>query len=175
MPALKKGKVCAGLTRLTRCRLSAGRQRGAGLVKLLYLNSRAWRVRLAQAAIWLGAGLCAWLAFIVPPNPTDGPADQLVVLIGAILMIAATLAFEVFLRLYVLRIEREGGVLQVTTLATCHHRRTRLDTAATSLGETRREQAPAFLAPGYNNSWRALKAKGHLFPFIVDTTAHEAR
>jgi len=144
-------------------------------VKLLYLNARAWRVRIAQAAIWLGAGLCLWLTFLAPPNSTDQPIDQIVTSVAAFLMVCAVLALEVYLRLYVLRIERDGGVLLVTTLATLHHRRVRLEGISTSLGETRRERAPAFLAPGYDNSWRGLKAKGHLLPFIVDTTAHDDR
>jgi len=144
-------------------------------VNLLYLNPRAWRVRIAQAAIWLGGGLCLWLTFFAPPNPADRPIDHLVASVAAILMVFAAVAFEFYLRLYVLRIEREGEVLLVTTLATVHHRRVRLDPGGTSLGETRRERAPAFLAPGYDNSWRGLKAKGHLFPFIVDTTAHDDR
>lgn len=139
-------------------------------MKIVYVNSRAWRVRVAQAAIWLGAGLCLWLVFYTAPNPADGPADRYVAAVAAILVVCAALAFEVYLRLYVLRIEREANVLLVTTLATFHHRCVRLDASTTSLGETRRARAPAFAAPGYDNSWRGLQAKGQIFPFIVDTT-----
>ena len=139
-------------------------------LKTLYLNQRAWRVRVAQAAIWLGAGLCLWLVIFTAPNPTDGPADRIVAAVAAVFMLCAVLAFEVYLRLYVLRIEHEENVLLVTTLATIHHRCVRLDASTTSLGETRRERAPAFAAPGYDNSWRGLQAKGQIFPFIVDST-----
>jgi hypothetical protein len=142
-------------------------------MKPAYENPRAWRVRIAQGAVWMGAGLCLWLAFFAPPNPADQSTDRIVASVAAILMVCAVLAFELYLRLYVLRIEREGGVLHVTTLATLHHRRVLLESGSTSLGETRRERAGAFLAPGYGNSWRGLKAKGHLLPFIVDTTAHD--
>jgi len=75
----------------------------------------------------------------------------------------------------VLRIELDSGVLLVTTLATLHHRRVRLEGISTSLGETRQERAHAFLGLGAGNSWRGLKAEGHILPFIVDTTAHDDR
>ena len=139
-------------------------------MKTIYLNQRAWRVRVAQAAIWVGAALCLWLVLSPPPIPTDGSVDQLVASLGAALMLCAIIAFEVYLRLYVLRIDRELDTLVITTLATVHHRRLRLSVTALSLGQIRRERAPAALAPGYDTSWRALKVKGQTFPFIVDVT-----
>jgi 4-amino-4-deoxy-L-arabinose transferase-like glycosyltransferase len=144
-------------------------------MKPVYQNRRGWRVRVAQAAIWLGAGFGLWLVFLAPPNPADQSSDQIVASVGAIFTGCAVLAFEIYLRLYVLRIEREGDVFLVTTLATLHHRHLRLDRDSLSLGETQREQAPAFLVPGYDNYWRGLKTKGHLLPFIIDTTAHDDR
>jgi len=33
-----------------------------------------------------------------------------------------------------------------------------------------RDYAPPGLTPGYDNTWRTLKAKGQPFPFIIDMT-----
>ena len=138
-------------------------------METLYLNPRAWRVRIAQAAIWLGAAACLWLAFSTV-NPSDDSLDRLVVYLAAAFMLCAVVAFEIYLRLYVLRIEGERDTLVVTTLATVHHRSVRLPVAAVSLGRKRREQAPPIRAPGYDNSWRGLRLEGQRFPFIVDVT-----
>lgn len=142
-------------------------------MKPVYENLRAWRVRISQGVIWLGAGLCLWLALFAPLAPTDASGDRIVASVGAILMVCAVVAFELYLRLYVLRIERRGSVLLVTTLATLHHRHVIVDPRSASLGETRREKAGPLLAPGYDNSWRGLKAKGHLLPFIIDTSEYD--
>ena len=128
-------------------------------------------MRIAQAAIWLGVALCLWLVFFSPPNPSDRAIDGLVAPFGATFILCAAVAFEIYLRLYVVRIEKESDTLLVTTLATLHHRRVWLPVAATSLGDTHHEQAPAFLAPGYDTSWRGLRVKGRMLPFIVDVTA----
>lgn len=144
---------------------------GRRQLKTIYLNQRAWRVRIAQATLWLGAALCLWLVLSRPLIPTDGSVDQLVASLGAAFMLCAIIAFEVYLRLYVLRIDKDHDTLVITTLATVHHRRVRIPVTGLSLGQIRRERAPAALAPGYDNSWRALKVKGQTFPFIVDVTA----
>jgi len=140
-------------------------------MKVIYSNPRAWRVRIAQAAIWLGAVLVVWLAFFAPANPNDQAADKIVAIAGAVFMIAMVVLIEGYLRLYVLRIERTGDTLIVTTLATLHRRTATVDLSATELGAIRRDQAPPGLAPGYDNTWRSLKAKGQPFPFIIDLTA----
>jgi len=145
------------------------------VMKPVYQNRRGWRVRIAQAAIWLGAVFCLQLVFPMPPYPAYHVTDQIVAYVAAVLMVCAVLAFEIFLRLYVLRIERQGSVLFVTTFATLHHRHVRLDQDSLALGETRHEQASAFLTPGYDNYWRGLKPKGRLLPFIIDTTAPHDR
>ena len=139
-------------------------------MKLIFANPRAWRVRIAQAAIWLGAALCVWLAFFSPSNPADQPLDKLVAVAGASVTLSAAVLFELYLRLYVLRIEREGDALLVTTLATAHHRHVSLDLRATALGDVRHEEVGPGLAPGYDNLWRSLKAKGQRLPFIIDLT-----
>lgn len=123
-----------------------------------------------QAAIWIGTVLCVWLAFVAPPSPVDTSADRIVAQLIALALIGAVAGFELYLRLYVLEIAREGNELRVTTLATMHHRRVRIEADTAELGQTHHERAPPFLAPGYDNSWQGLRAKGHWFPFIVDTT-----
>jgi hypothetical protein len=139
-------------------------------MKIIFLNPRAWRVRVAQAAIWLSAALCVWLAFLAPASPADQALDEFVAAAGACLMLSAVVLFELYLRLYVLRIERDGDTLLVTTLATAHHRHVSLNLTAIEMGDARHEESGASLAPGYDNVWRSLKAKGQRLPFIIDLT-----
>lgn len=138
-------------------------------MSVLYQNRRAWRARVAQAAIWGGAAACVWVA-AAAPRPNDTMADTIVVWVGVIFMLACVAAFEVYLRLYVLRIVRDDGALRITTLSTLHHRCVSVDAETASFSDERHEHAPPGLAPGHDNSWRGLRAKGHRFAFIVDTT-----
>jgi hypothetical protein len=140
-------------------------------VETIYDNPRAWRARIAQVAIWIGASACAWLVFEAPANPNDGLADRIVGIAGAVLLLAALVVFEVFLRFYVLRIRRDGDTLLVTTLATLHHRTARLATVDVSLGPTIRDRSPdSVWAPSYDNLRRGLHAKGYPWPFVIDLT-----
>lgn len=135
----------------------------------LYANKRAWRVRIAQAAVWI-AFVAIASVMLGPPHPNDTLADVIVGYGGFAFIALCVLGMELYLRLYVLRIEDAGADLRVTTLATLHHRTRTVSRADTSLGAERHDFSPAGLSPGVDNTWRTFKVRGQRLPFIIDTT-----
>lgn len=133
----------------------------------VYRNPRAWRVRVAQAAIAAFAATAVWL-FISEDHAGMATADRIAVWFGLLFGLACFLAFEVYLRRYVLRIEREARGLAITTLATVHH--ARLVIRDGSLGRERNDRSSFIGAPTVNNSWIPLNLPGRWPPFIIDVT-----
>lgn len=135
----------------------------------IYVNPRAHRVRIAQAAIWLGGAVIAWLGLFDQSGHVGSEAELIFVRVMGVAAIATIIAFEFYLRAYVLRIVREVGVLEITTLATLHHRVVRFDPAEAALGETRHETSVG-PAPRVNAFWTPLRLPGRNFTFILDET-----
>ena len=136
---------------------------------MLYENRRAWRVRIAQAAIWI-AFVAIAAVMLGPPHPNDTLADRIVGYGGLAFIALCVLGMEIYLRLYVLRIEDGGADLRVTSLATLHHRTRVLPRADASLGAERHDFSLAGVSPGVDNTWRTFKVRGQRLPYIVDTT-----
>jgi len=133
----------------------------------IYFNPRAWRVRIAQAAIYGFAVLAGWL-FLSEDHAGMAMADRVAVWFGLIFGAACFLAFEVYLRRYVVRIEREAEGLAITTLATVHQRTMRIHDG--SLGAERNDRSYLVGTPSVNNNWIPLRVPGVWPPFIVDVT-----
>jgi len=81
---------------------------------------------------------------------------------------ACVLAFEVYLRRYVVRIEREADCLAIRTLATVHQRTLRIRDG--SLGRERNDRSNLPGTPSVDNVWAALRVPGVWPPFILDLT-----
>lgn len=135
----------------------------------IYFNPRAHRVRIAQAAIWGFGAVIVWLG-LFDPSPNVGSAAELVfVRVMGAAAIATMIAFEFYLRAYVLRIVRKGDALEITTLATLHHRIVRFDPTEAELDDTRHEISVG-PAPRVNAFWTPLRLPGANFTFIIDET-----
>jgi hypothetical protein len=131
----------------------------------IYFNPRVWRVRVAQTAIWAGAAALIWL-FFSEDHATLATQDQIAVWFGLVFAIACVLAFEVYLRRYVVAIEREADGLAITTLATLHRRR--LLIRAGMLGQERNDR---FVGRSVvDNNWSPLRLPGIWPPMVVDVT-----
>ncbi|MDZ4761817.1 MAG: hypothetical protein SGJ21_12175 [Alphaproteobacteria bacterium] len=140
----------------------------------IYRNPRAHRVRIAQAAFWVFGVVLVWLAFL-DDSAVGSPGELIFVRAVGVCAIALILAFEVYLRLYVLRIREEGGALEIVTLATLHHRTFRhdpgrYDPGGDVLGATRRERSRSLRAPSVNVWWTPLRLRGRRLPLIIDET-----
>jgi len=138
-------------------------------VRLQYENKRAWRVRIAQAAIWIMFILLAGV-MLGPPHPNDTLADGIIGYGGVAFLALCVIGMEIYLRLYVLRIEEDGDAVRITTLATLHRRTLTAPRSDLVLGSERHDYSPVGLAPGVDNTWRGLRRRGQRLPFIVDTT-----
>jgi len=136
----------------------------------LYLNPRGWRVRVAQAAIWLGALIILWLCFLAAPNFNNGPADQVVIVAAPIFSAFCVGAFEIYLRHYVLAIAQADDKIIITTLASLHRRTLALDKRRLHLGGQRHEHTLPGLAPGVDNFSSRLRVTGWRWPLIIDET-----
>ena len=116
---------------------------------VIFRSRRAWRVRIAQIAVWATAvGLP--LALATTPSAPPTSADWIVLALGLSLLAAFVVGMEIYLRLYVLELRRIEGGLEAATLATLHHRRVRFEGGA---GADLGEEVP-----------------GRKLPFILDTT-----
>jgi hypothetical protein len=131
----------------------------------IYFNPRVWRVRVAQAAIWVGAATLIWL-FFSEDHATIAIEDQIAVWFGLVLAIACVLGFEVYLRRYVVAIMREPDGLAITTLATFHRRR--LLIKAGRLGQERNDKFSGRSV--VDNNWSPLGIPGIWPPMIIDVT-----
>lgn len=138
-----------------------------GLEGRIYSNPRAWRARIAQAAISLLAAGMVWL-FVSEDHAAMTSGDRIAVWFGLIFGVACFLAFEVYLRRYVVEMKRDGDALAITTLATAHRRTVRIRDG--SLGRERGDRSNLVGAPSVNNMWIPLRVPGMWPPFILDAT-----
>lgn len=134
---------------------------------VIYDNPRAWRVRIAQVAVWLFGAAIVWLAFFSNGHVGSFAEQIFVWVMGAasILVLAGT---EFYLRAYVLKMRLETR-LEITTLSFFGRRSIEADPAAISLG---RERHDLWLYRSIvDNYWIPLNVPGEVLPLIVDTTA----
>ena len=136
---------------------------------VIFRSRRAWRVRIAQIAVWATAvGLP--LALATTPSAPPTSADWIVLALGLSLLAAFVVGMEIYLRLYVLELRRIEGGLEAATLATLHHRRVRFEGGAgADLGEERREKG-WYGGVSFDNQSSFLRVPGRKLPFILDTT-----
>lgn len=133
----------------------------------IYANPRAWRVRIAQAAIWGFGGLIVWLAFFSNGHVGSQGEQIFVWVLGALtaLIMAGT---EYYLRAYVVDMRLDGG-LRITTLSFFGQRSFTVDPASVRLGA---EKHDLFVGRQVvSNFWMPLHVPGEPLPLIVDTTA----
>lgn len=134
---------------------------------VIYSNRRAWRVRIAQATIWLFGGLILWLVFF-SDSPVESQAEQIFVWIVAGLVASLMACTEAYLRAYVTEMRVDGG-LCITTLSFFGQRQFVVDPAKVRLGA---EKHDFFVGRSIvNNFWMPLRVPGERLPLIVDTTA----
>ncbi len=133
----------------------------------IYWNPRAWRVRFAQAAVWALPVALTWIAATADPATSAGELALVWGLAAAAAVLV--LAFELYLRAYVIEITAEDRALRITTLATLHNRILRPQ-SITGLGADRHERGSFGLSPSFNNRWVTLKLPGQWPPLIIDET-----
>ncbi|MDZ4775238.1 MAG: hypothetical protein SGJ23_00455 [Alphaproteobacteria bacterium] len=133
----------------------------------LYRNPRAWRARVAQAAIWIGLVALATIPLNAPP-PTD--ADTAVYIGGMLLMIGAVIGMEIYLRRYVVAIDVSEGGADFTTLATLGHRRKRHGRGELRYAGERQDRFIAPGAPSVKNEWISIHDNRGRFAYVLDIT-----
>lgn len=133
----------------------------------IYANPRAWRVRIAQAAVWIVGAAILWLILFSGEAP-QSQADLYAAWICAPLAAAAIVAMAVYPYCYVVRLRVRGG-LEITTLSLFGQRTFNVNPALVALGALRNDRLAA--RTFVNNFWRPLRVPGEMFPLIVDTTA----
>lgn len=133
----------------------------------IFSNPRAWRVRIAQAAVWIGGALIVWLAFFADGHVNSQGEQVFVWVMGAAaaLVMAST---EYYLRAYVVQMRLDGG-LRITTLTFFGQRDLVVDPASVQLGKERHDFLIARQV--VDNYWMPLRVPGEPLPLIVDTTA----
>lgn len=135
---------------------------------LIYNNTRAWRVRIAQAAIWIGGGVIVWLAFF-SDSRVESYGEQVFVWVMAALSIIVMAGTEFYLRAYVLQLRAEGAKLAIETLSFFGQRSLSVDLNAITFGRERHDFSNA--RGIVSNYWIPLNVPGEVLPLIVDTTA----
>jgi hypothetical protein len=133
----------------------------------IYNNPRAWRVRVAQAAVWVFGALIVWLAFFAN-GPVGSQGEQIFVWVMGALAALLMAATEFYLRAYVVIMRLDGG-LRITTLSFFGERELTVDPASVSVGAERHD---FFVGRQIvSNFWMPLRVPGEALPLIVDTTA----
>jgi len=133
----------------------------------LYRNPRAWRVRVAQAAIWMGLAALATVPANAPA-PTD--ADTAVFVGCMLLMIGAVISMEFYLRRYVVAIDLAQSGAHFTTLATIGHRRKRHGRGELRYAGQRQDRFIAPGAPSVRNEWISIHDNRGRFAYVLDIT-----
>jgi hypothetical protein len=146
-------------------RLGSGTAMDEG--ELVYRTRSGWRVRIVQAAMWIGTA--ALIYVMVVGSAESGAADLIVAWVGTLLMAAFLVGVEIYLRLYVIEVRRIDGRLRVTSLATLHHRVEWMEESEAVLGDLRHDRSSIPGRPIVDNQWRPMKRKGRL-PLILDVT-----
>ena len=134
---------------------------------VIYDNPRAWRVRIAQAAIWVFGSLIAWLAFL-SDGPVESAGEQVFVWVIGALMLLIMAGTEFYLRAYVLKMQLEDG-LEITTLSFFGRRSLTVDPGDISFGRERHDVWR--FRSIVDNTWLPLNVPREVLPLIVDTTA----
>lgn len=135
---------------------------------IIFSNPRAWRVRIAQAAIYVFGALIIWLAFF-SNGRVESFGEQIFVWVMGALCVPVMLFMSAYTYYYVtrLRLLREG--LEVSTLTLLGQRTFVIDPARVQLG---RERHDFFVGRSIvNNFWHGLWIEGRALPLIVDFTA----
>lgn len=133
----------------------------------IYSNPRAWRVRIAQAAVWGFGAIIVWLAYF-SGGPFGGEIERAFVWAIGALVLAVMAATPLYLRAYVTEIEAGAQGVRITTLDVLGQRRFVVDASALSLGGVRHDHVQ--LRQVVNNIWLALRVKGRRAPLILDLT-----
>ncbi len=134
---------------------------------VIYDNPRAWRVRIAQAAIWIFGALIVWLAFF-SNGRVESEGEQIFVWVTGALAALIMASTEIYLRAYVVKMRLNGG-LHIRTLSFFGERKLVVDPAKVSLGRERHDVWNWRTI--VDNYWIPLNAPNELLPLIVDTTA----
>ena len=135
----------------------------------IFSNPRAWRVRIAQAAVWGFGALIVWLAFF-SDSRVESQGEQIFVWVVAGLTMLVMAGTEFYLRAYVIDMRVEGG-LRITTLSFFGQRSFVVDPVDIRVGG---EKHDFFVGRSIvNNFWIPMHVPGERFPLIVDTTAAE--
>lgn len=130
----------------------------------IYENPRAWRVRVAQAAVFGFGVVIVWLAFF-SGDPVSSTGEQIFVWVMGALVAAVMVGAPFYLRAYVVRISSDW---RVTTLDLLGQRTIVVDPSQISLGAERHDFA--VYRSIVNNFWAPLRVPGEPFPLILDTT-----
>ena len=138
--------------------------------RVFYANSRQLVLRFVQVVLWGGAGLILWLVSQLGQNPRDTLADYVVSIIGALVMVAGVIGYEVYLRLYVVRLEARNGLLRFTTLSTFGTRGFNVDPEQVYVGAPVRLRTDGLAAPSTDTTHRSINVVGRKLPLIVDLT-----
>lgn len=134
---------------------------------IIYDNRRAWRVRIAQAAVWIFGALIVWLAFF-SAGAVGSFGEQIFVWVIGVLSLMVMAGTEFYLRAYVIEMRLDAG-LQISTLSFFGHRSLVADLGQVSIGRERHDFS-AYRSI-VSNYWIPLNVPGEPLPLIVDTTA----
>jgi hypothetical protein len=133
----------------------------------LYRNPRAWRARVAQAALWIGAIAIAAAPLNSPPM-TGG--DQAIYAVGVLLVLGCAIAVEFFLRRYVVAIERAPDGALFTTLTTFGTMQRKRGRGEIRHAGARHDNTYYPGAPSVDNHWIALHRADGKFAYVLDVT-----
>ncbi len=133
----------------------------------IYDNPRAWRVRIAQTAVWIFGTTIVWLAFFSGGSMSSFGEQVFVWIVGA-LTACIMAASGIYLRAYVVKMRLDDG-LRITTLTFFGNRDLVVAPSEISFGRERHDVWT--VRSMVDNYWIPLNVPGELLPLIVDTTA----
>lgn len=133
----------------------------------LYRNPRAWRARVAQGAMWVGVIAIATIPLNSPPM---SGADMGVFIGGVALVLGAAIAVEIYLRRYVVAIDRADDGAVFTTLTTFATMRRKRGRGEIRYAGRRHDQSNIPVAPSVDNHWVSLHTATGQFAYLVDVT-----
>lgn len=135
----------------------------------IYSNPRAWRVRVAQATIWIIGAMIVWMAFF-SDGPVGSAGEQIFVWVIGALVALVMAGTDLYMRAYVLELRLEGG-LRITTLTFFGQRSFTVDPALVRVGQEKNDFLDLPFTPLVDNYWMPMRVPGQRMPLIVDTTA----
>jgi hypothetical protein len=137
-------------------------------MKLLYQNTRAYRVRFLQIVLWAWAfGVPALLYGQVQAGSQD---DAIVMAVLTPLLLFFAVSMEIYLRCYVVRLVETPEGLDVETVTTFGLRSHLTPWTDVKVGRNLHEQFIGGAAPSVNNTSTLLHLAGRRLPLIIDTT-----